>query len=52
MTKYSQLDTAELIAHFVHGATRLGTVFNLPLKMDRKSPQGKWRKKQGGAPHA
>ncbi len=39
MTKYSQLDTAALIAHFVDGATRLGTVFNLPLKMDRKSPQ-------------
>ncbi len=41
MNKYSQLDTAALIAHFVDGAARLGTIFNLPLKMDRKSPQGK-----------
>jgi len=41
MTDYSKIDTAELISLFIDGATLIGTVFNLPLKMDLDNPQRK-----------
>ncbi len=37
MTDYSQMNTDDLIAHFIDGASRLGSAFNLPIKMSPRS---------------
>ncbi|WP_083931431.1 DUF2019 domain-containing protein [Methyloferula stellata] len=39
MTDYSHMNTADLITHFIDGASRLGSVFNLPFKMNRQSAE-------------